>query len=506
MADGGVTHRKRLHECVGRGVPGDDPWITGVAIDSRKIKRGDLFIAYRGETTDGHRFVADAVAAGAAAVVVDQPASAGASAGASAPSVSVPGVSAHSVSVPIVQLADTRREAGHIAARFYDHPSRALGCIGVTGTNGKTSVSVHLATLLSRQGRSCAYGGTLGWGLGTSLCGGRLTTEDPVTLQRRLSGLVSARAEWAALEVSSHALAQHRADAVEFRTAVFTNLTRDHLDYHGSMADYGAAKRRLFEWPALGAAVVNLDDPFGAALATSLKGRVNLLTYGVRARADLRWENLGFGADGVNGTLVTPWGRLPFSLPLYGEFAVANFAAALGAAVFAGCDAAALIESARTMPAAPGRMQLIRRARKPTVVIDYAHTPDALAKALEAARRHAGGRVICVFGCGGDRDRGKRPLMAQAVEERADVAWVTNDNPRSEVPAQIAQDIERGFSGRIPVQVELDRRRAIGLALEAAGPGDLVLIAGKGHETYQEIGGRRLPHSDLEVAESCLGG
>jgi len=374
----------------------------------------------------------------------------------------------------------------------------------VTGTNGKTSVSVHTAELLSKQGWRAAFGGTLGWGFEGRLCGGRLTTEDAVTLQRRLADLVRSGATAVAMEVSSHALAQHRADGVALEVGVFTNLTRDHLDYHGSMERYADAKRRLFDFPSMKAAVINVDDTLGERLARELKGRLHVVTYGVAAHADIRWRDLVFDMEGVRGVLTTPWSNGPFALPLYGEFAVANVAAALGAAGVLGAGVPQAIEAARALSPAPGRMQRVRRPGKPLVVIDYAHTPDALAKALDAGRRHVGGRVICVFGCGGDRDRGKRPLMAQAVENGADLAWVTNDNPRSEVPLNIANDVLAGFTGKLPVNVELDRQRAIELAIAAATPRDLVLVAGKGHEAYQEIGGQRLPHSDLQSVEAVL--
>jgi UDP-N-acetylmuramoyl-L-alanyl-D-glutamate--2,6-diaminopimelate ligase len=484
VADGSLNPRRRLSACVGAPLDAADPWITGIAIDSRRVKRGDLFVACRGERTDGHRFVRDAVAAGAAAVVVDSP--------------------IDTVDVPVVRVADAQREASFIASRFFDEPSRALRCVGITGTNGKTSVSVHTAELLSKQGWRAAFGGTLGWGFAGRLCGSRLTTEDAVTLQRRLVELVRAGATAVAMEVSSHALAQHRADGVALEVGVFTNLTRDHLDYHGSMERYAEAKRRLFDFPSLVAAVINVDDPVGNRFARELRDRLRVVTYGATAEADIRWRNLVFDMDGVRGELTTPWSDGPFVLPLYGEFAVANVAAAIGAVGVLGADVVAAVEAARELASAPGRMQRVRKTGKPLVVIDYAHTPDALAKALDAARRHIGGRVICVFGCGGDRDRGKRPLMAQAVENAADLAWITNDNPRSEVPLNIANDVLGGFTGKIPVNVELDRQRAIELAVAAATPSDLVLVAGKGHETYQEIGGQRLPHSDLAAVEAVL--
>jgi UDP-N-acetylmuramoyl-L-alanyl-D-glutamate--2,6-diaminopimelate ligase len=263
VADGSLNPRRRLSECVGVALDVADPWITGIAIDSRRVKRGDLFVAFRGERTDGHRFVRDAVAAGAAAVVVDSPIDA--------------------VDVPVVRVADAQREASIIASRFFDDPSRTLRCVGITGTNGKTSVSVHTAELLSKQGWRAAFGGTLGWGFAGRLCGSRLTTEDAVTLQRRLADLVRAGATAVAMEVSSHALAQHRADGVALEVGVFTNLTRDHLDYHGSMERYAEAKRRLFDFPSLAAAVINIDDPIGSRFARELRDRLRVVTYGATA-------------------------------------------------------------------------------------------------------------------------------------------------------------------------------------------------------------------------------
>ena len=486
------SRRKRLSDVVGDDVvantlvPANDVWVTGIATDSRKVHPGDLFVAIRGEAHDGHEFVDAAVGRGAVAVLVER-------------DVRTPGVTT-------IKSPDSRRAAGRVAARFYDHPSRTLGCIGVTGTNGKTSVTHIAAALLSASGRPAGYGGTLGWGFERHVCAADLTTEDAVAVQRRLANLVASGAEWVAMEVSSHALDQDRVVDVEYDIAVFTNLTRDHLDYHTTMVDYAAAKRRLFDWPTLRAAVVNWDDAQGRIIHRDARRSLDLLRFGGTADAELNWSELVFDDAGIAGTLNTPWGRRTFRLPLFGEFNVANFAAAAGAACLAGASVDAVIDAGSRLTAPPGRMQFVRAAGKPLVVIDFAHTPDALAKALAALRRHAGGNVICVFGCGGDRDRGKRPLMARVVEDVADRAWVTSDNPRSEDPAEIAANIQAGFSGRFTYSVELDRAVAIERAISSARPTDVVLIAGKGHESYQEIAGRRIAFRDIDVVQHAFEG
>jgi UDP-N-acetylmuramoyl-L-alanyl-D-glutamate--2,6-diaminopimelate ligase len=483
---------KRLSECVD-GVP--DVWfetagggaatlVSGVAIDSRQVRPGDLFVAMRGAQHDGHDYIAAAVGAGAVAVLAEAP-------------VAQPGVT-------LLRSSDTRRAAAQIAARFFDHPSRALGCIGVTGTNGKTSVAQFTAALLSHSGHPAGYGGTLGWGFGSHRCGAELTTEDAVTVQRRLAALVAAGAQWVAMEVSSHALAQGRVDEVAYRIAVFTNLSRDHLDYHETVEAYAAAKRRLFEFTTLRAGVVNWDDPQGRAIYAQRRAGLELLRFGTQAGADVSWSELQFDDTGIAGVLHSPWGRRPFRIALIGEFSLFNFAAAAAAACLAGAKFDAVVDAGANLTAPHGRMQFVRRSGRPLVVIDYAHTPDALTKVLQSLRRHCAGRLICVFGCGGDRDRGKRPLMAQAVEADADAAWVTSDNPRSEDPAAIAAQIVAGFGRRIPVAVELDRATAIAEAIAAASVRDLVLVAGKGHEDYQDIAGERRPFRDIDVVQRVL--
>jgi UDP-N-acetylmuramoyl-L-alanyl-D-glutamate--2,6-diaminopimelate ligase len=484
-----IAIRKRLSECVGdeqdvRGMGGaQDIWVSGIATDSRKVAKGDLFVAIRGAAHDGHKFVADAIAHGAVAVLAEQPVVA---------------------SVATIYVPDTHRAAGRVAARFYDHPSRSLGCIGVTGTNGKTSVAHFTAAILSGTGQPAAYGGTLGWGYAGQHCAADLTTEDGATVQKRLGNLVARGASWVAMEVSSHALDQERVADVNYEIAVFTNLTRDHLDYHGTMERYALAKRRLFAWPNLRGGVVNWDDDQGRAIYAERHSALRLLRFGADPGADLCWSGLKFDDAGISGVLTTPWGRRTFRLPLFGEFSVANFVAATSAACLAGAPLDGALEVGMHLTAPAGRMQFVRQPGKAPVVIDFAHTPDALIKVLTGLRRHCGGRLICVFGCGGDRDRGKRPLMAQAVEANADQVWITSDNPRSEAPELIAAEIRAGLRGLVPAEIELDRAVAIQRAIASAGPGDIVLVAGKGHEAYQEVAGRRIPFRDVDVVQRAL--
>jgi len=304
--------------------------------------------------------------------------------------------------------------------------------------------------------------------------------------------------------VSSHALAQARVQAVPFRAAVFSNLSRDHLDYHGDMAAYGAAKARLFNWAGLELAVLNVDDPFGRQLAAGLAAGVRLLGFGAGPAAAVRWSGLRFDAEGVRGCWHTPWGECEFRLPVHAEFSVANVAAALAVLCADGVTLAAFTAAAADLTPVPGRMEFFTAPGRPAVVVDFAHTPDALAQVLATLRPRTRGRLICVFGCGGDRDTGKRPLMAAAAEQHADVLWLTSDNPRSERPAAIIADMRAGLAGRASVHEEPDRRAAVVGALAAASAEDLVVVAGKGHEAYQEVAGVRRPFSDRALVAALL--
>ena len=457
--------------------------IAGLAEDSRRIQPGEAFIATRGAAFDGHDYAAEAVGRGAACVLAERP---------------LP-----SLGVPVVEVENLRARRGALAARFYGAPSRELTCVGITGTNGKTTIAHQIACLAHAVDLDAAYMGTIGWGRPSRLARSRLTTESVILTHKRLACLRQRGCSWVALEVSSHALAQGRADAVAFDYAVFSNLTRDHLDYHADFGAYGAAKRRLFEFPSLRLAVINSDDEFGRELARSL-AEVDVLTYG-EGDADISWEGVEHHADGLRARLCTPWGSASVSAPVCGDFGLANLAAAIGVLAAAGEPLETVCEVASTLPAVPGRMEFFRVAGRPTVVVDYAHTPDALAKALTAARNHAERGLRCVVGCGGDRDDGKRPLMGRIAAALADQVWLTSDNPRSEDPVAIMRDMATGVEDPSLVTLEADRGAAIAQAIAAADAGDLVIVAGKGHEDYQEIDGRRHPFSDREAVRQALG-
>ena len=455
--------------------------------DSRGVKAGDIFMAWPGAVHDGRAHIAAAVEAGAAAVVWEPSDFAWPS----------------DVRVENFALAGLSRLAAAFAVEWYGDPSARLWAIGVTGTNGKTSCSHWIAEALTRVGRKTAIVGTLGNGLVHDLQGSRHTTPDAVTLQGLLAGFSEAGAEALAMEVSSHALDQGRVAGMHFDVAVLTNLSRDHLDYHGDMEAYAAAKSRLFTWPGLKAAVLNADDALGRRLAGEIKGRVpQVLTYGMN-QGDIRAEALQMDARGLAFTLVTPWGQATVRSPLLGRFNCENLLATAGALLASDVSLVQVAEQLEQLTPVAGRLQALpRESACPLVVIDYAHTPDALEKVLATLRAITPGRLCCVFGCGGGRDRGKRPLMGAAVAQGADCAIVTSDNPRHEDPQTILDDILAAMPAGQRALV--DRGAAILAAIAEAGPDDVVLIAGKGHEDYQEIGGQRLPFSDAAVALQAL--
>jgi UDP-N-acetylmuramoyl-L-alanyl-D-glutamate--2,6-diaminopimelate ligase len=461
---------------------------TGLALDSREVRPGDLFLALPGESTDGRRFIAQAIASGAAAVAWE----------------SRDFAWNREWSVPNVPVAGLRAHLGEIADAFYGHPSSHMTMVGVTGTNGKTSCSHWIAQAFCSLGRKAAVIGTVGSGFPGALAAARNTTPDAVSLHRQLAELLAQGAEACAMEVSSHGLDQGRVNAVEFDTALFTNLSRDHLDYHGSMEAYGAAKARLFQWPGLRHAVLNLDDAFGRRLAESLdRTRTSVLGYGL-GRGEIAGHNLALTTHGLEMDVATSWGKARLASPMLGEFNASNLLGVLGVLLGVGVPLSEAIDALGRVGPVPGRMQLVREAGAPLVVIDYAHTPDALEKVLVTLRRllPAGGRLFCVFGCGGDRDPGKRPLMGEVATRLSHHAVVTSDNPRSENPRSIIEAIVAGSHPNY--STEPDRAAAIAHALYEARPGDVVLVAGKGHEAYQEVEGVRLPFDDAEVARELL--
>ncbi|MDB5985383.1 MAG: UDP-N-acetylmuramoyl-L-alanyl-D-glutamate--2,6-diaminopimelate ligase [Nevskia sp.] len=480
--------------------PLPDLAVTGVELDSRRVIPGSLFLAARGRAQHGLRFVDEALRRGAA-VIAWEPA-----AGFTAPELAVPNFA-------VEQLA---ARAGEIAARFYRHPSHDLFTVGITGTDGKTSTAHLIAQALDRLARPSAYFGTLGYGRLGALKDASHTTPDAVRLQQLLAAERDAGALACALEVSSHALDQQRIAGIEFDVAILTNVGRDHLDYHGDVEAYAAAKRRLFTLPGLRAAVLNRDDAHGADWARALSATQEVTVYGLGGadRAAPIGERYVLGLDlhlhsaGLRFDIRSSWGEARLDSRLLGRFNAYNLLAALAALLHAEIplnDAVAALAASTTVP---GRIEGFRGPRAaPLVVVDYAHTPQALAAALDALRAHTSGKLICVFGCGGDRDRGKRPLMGAAAAERADMLIVTDDNPRSEAPGAIVEDILAGLTadGRAATRVIHDRGKAIKAAIAAASADDVVLIAGKGHEDYQIYGSERRSFSDRAFVAALLG-
>jgi len=462
--------------------------IRELTLDSRKVRPGDLFLAVPGTQQDGRVHIADAIARGAAAVAYEAEGA-------------LP-MTAHSAE--LVALKGLAGQLSAIAGRFYGEPSRGLHLIGITGTNGKTSVSQLLAQALDLLGERCGIVGTLGNGFYNALALGRHTTPDPIGVQATLADMKNAGARAVAMEVSSHGLHQGRVAALAFDVAVFTNLSRDHLDYHGSMQAYGEAKAALFAWSGLRCRVLNLDDAFGRELAEA-EHPSRLIGYSLEnPAAYLYCRDIRFDEQGVRATLVTPRGEGHLRSSLLGRFNLSNLLAVVGALL--GMDYA-LDEILKLLPQLQGpvgRMQRLGGVKQPLLVVDYAHTPDALEKVLEALRPHVKGRLLCLFGCGGDRDRGKRPLMAAVVERLADGVLVTDDNPRSEAPEQIFNDIRAGFANPEAVQFVHGRGQAIAQLVAAASADDVLVLAGKGHEDYQEINGERQPFSDLIEAGKAL--
>ena len=480
-------------------VPGIDPalQVTGLVMDSRNVRPGDGFVAIAGFGTHGLAFAEQAREAGAAAILFEPPAT-----------------PEHPAPADAIAVPGLRARLGAMGDEFHGRPSAALDVVGVTGTNGKTSTVQLLAQAWAALDVHAATIGTLGVGLGGQLVPTGFTT--PLVLQTHelLGQLRDAGATAVAMEVSSHALDQGRVDGVHFDVAVFTNLSRDHLDYHGDMEAYGAAKARLFAWPGLKAAVVNLDDAHGRRLAESLPDGVRLVGLSSRGVGDATLAALNLQLDdaGIGFELATAAEQHTVRSPLLGRFNVDNLLAVAGALHALGVAPARIAAVLGTLQPVHGRMTRLGGAQgtgpaRPLVVVDYAHTPDALQQALEAARGHAAGRVLCVFGCGGERDRGKRPEMAAIARDGAEVVVVTDDNPRGEDGDAIVADILAGL-GEAPdgerLVVERDRRRAIERAITSARAGDVVLVAGKGHEPYQEIAGVRHPFDDAQVARAAL--
>lgn len=470
------------------------PWETRVAVqgmqlDSRRIRFGELFLALPGLTRDGREFIAAAVRRGAVAICVDGPVTEADAAAAKG--------------VPVFGLVDLAAMAGPLAAAYYDAPAHAMRVLGATGTNGKTSVTHHLAALLEASGERCGLCGTLGNGFPQHLRRSGMTTQDAVSLQRTLAWMRDAGAGWAAVEVSSHALDQDRVAGVEFAGALFTNLSRDHLDYHGTMEAYGESKRQLFLMPGLDVAAINRDDAYGRKLLDRVPAPVDVLDFSLldpRAQVHARAEPTQ--ADGTTRLqLASPWGAGECVTSLTGEFAWSNLVGAITLLAGLGVGWQTLLHAATRVQPVAGRMQQFLHPAGFSLVVDYAHSADALQRVLQALRARTPGRLICVFGCGGERDPGKRPEMGQVAAAGADLVILTDDNPRREDGDNIIAQILAGMEGSADrVQVERDRAAATRLAVAAATAGDVVLIAGKGHEDYQDGPDGRRPYSDIDMA------
>ncbi|MEW6354514.1 MAG: UDP-N-acetylmuramoyl-L-alanyl-D-glutamate--2,6-diaminopimelate ligase [Pseudomonadota bacterium] len=464
--------------------------IHGLALDSRAVRPGDLFFACQGAHAHGQRYIDAAIQAGAVAVAweIDPLAPRAAPV-------------AHPGGVPLIGIETLHQKVGVIADRFYERPSRDMFVIGVTGTNGKTSVSHFLAQTLSGAASPCGVIGTLGNGLYGALRAGSHTTPDALTLHALLDELRHGGARQVVMETSSHGLDQGRVNGVAFSMALFTNLSRDHLDYHGTMEAYAAAKSRLFHMPGLRYAVINADDAHGRELLSAPLPGVQTLSYGFGAAVPgiptVRGLNLQLG-KGLELDVDTPWGKGHLSSTLLGRFNASNLLAALAALLLRGVPLDDALQRLARVANLPGRMERFGGAGQPLVVVDYAHSPDALEQVLRALREHVphAARLWCVFGCGGERDRGKRPLMGAVAEQLADYVVVTDDNPRAEDPLGIVADILSGMTNPDGVYIQRARAQAITFAISYARPGDVVLIAGKGHEEYQQIGAQKIPFSD----------
>ena len=474
-----------------RAGPGTE--VNGVEYDSRRVRQGSLFVAFRGGTTDGNHYLPQAVAQGASAIVTDS--ASGFSAATAYPDLAV------------IEVEQGRRALAAIAANFFAHPEAQLKLSGVTGTNGKTTTAFLLEAMLRHQGRKTVLAGTIEYHAAGRIFPAPHTTPESRDLLELFREGVDGGATEAVMEVSSHALDQERTAGLTFDVAIFTNLTRDHLDYHHTMEDYFAAKRKLFE-SSPRVAILNVDDPYGVRLKAESSSRL-VYTYGLQ-QGDFHANNLYMAPAGMRFTLVTPQGEVPLATRLTGKINVYNLLAASAAAMARGLSFEEVAQGAASLDFVPGRFQSVDCGQNFAVVVDYAHTDDALRNIIAVARefvRKGGGRVITLFGCGGDRDRSKRPLMGRAAGLGSDVVVLTSDNPRGEDPLAIIDEVLPGLSGvAARVLVEPDRHRAIELAIAEARPGDLVLLAGKGHEKTQTIGQRVIPFDDSAIARQVLRG
>lgn len=465
--------------------------IKSITTDSRQVQVGSLFLAYSGDVSDGRDYISDAIKNGASAIIWD-----------------TENFEWNAEwDVENVGIKHLRQQSGAIASQFYKAPSEKMWMIGVTGTNGKTSITQWLSQCFNNLNHKTAVIGTLGNGLPNQLSETSNTTPDAVLLQSLLADYAQQGVQNVAMEVSSHGLHQGRVQAINFDVAVLSNLTRDHLDYHITFEAYAAAKRSLFEYSDLKCAVLNADDAFGQVLTHDLNAAdKTVLTYGIE-QGDVRAENLRFGTTNFSFDAVTPYGNAAVQVNLVGKFNVYNVLAVLATLLVSQVSLADAIAVIAQIESAKGRMQMLGGGSLPLVVVDYAHTPDALEKVLDTLKQQASSKLICVFGCGGNRDKGKRPEMGKVATRLADAVVVTSDNPRDEAPDGIIEDILKDMHGNgmhSNYMVEPDRAKAISVGILSAKPNDIVLIAGKGHEEYQEVKGKKHYFSDIEQAKDVL--
>src|SRR3984893_15728806 len=466
-----------------------DRIVESIAYDSRRVQRNGLFVALRGEKSDGHQFIEPAVEKGATAIVTEQ--------------------EVQSPRATCVVVENTRSALADLAATFYEHPARRLKLAAVTGTNGKTTTTLFLKHILEKAGMRCGLLGTVRYEIADRVLPAVRTTPESLDVQELLAQMVNAGCKAAAMEVSSHALAQERTRGIEWDVAVFTKLTQDHLDFHGTMENYFAAKARLFEQLSQPekkqkpVAIVNIDDRYGERLLRKIHKKISVVTFGMGVQADFRASNYRMEFGGSSYQLDARGKSYLVRVPLIGRFNVANSLAALAAANALGVGLREAVLSLSKSPQVPGRLEIVPAKRQFQVFVDYAHTPDALLNVLKTLRELNPRRLIVVFGCGGNRDREKRALMGQVVDQNADYAIVTSDNPRKEDPDKIIADIEKGFRGSHFEKIA-DRTGAVARAVEIAQPRDIVLIAGKGHENYQEFADHTVPFEDIQVARRAI--
>jgi len=475
-----MTLRDLLHGVTAQPVAAVS--ISGIARDSKRVRPGDLFVAISGSTVDGHEFISEAIRRGAAAVLTEK----------------MPAKTPHPC--PCIIVGDTRKALALVAARFYGHPSKTMRLIGVTGTNGKTTTTYLLKAMLEASGAGVGLLGTIVYQIGDRVLPSSNTTPGPLELQRYFAQMAGLGLPWCALEVSSHALAQGRLSGVELEAAILTNLGSDHLDYHKSKEAYAAAKRKIFEYVRQqGFAVVNADDPFGRILAETIPNRT-VITCGIEHSAKVRVRDIVCSSQGIRATMDSPWGTLPIESPLLGQHNIINIMLAASTLLALGLPISAIKRGLAALDQIPGRLERVPNDADINILIDYAHTADALRIALRSLRDLCTGKLIVVFGCGGDRDRTKRPAMGRIASLLADHVVLTSDNPRGENPSSIIQSIQSGFRhGFNDFEVIPDREQAIVSALSSAKVNDTVLIAGKGHEAYQIFNNISVPFLDRDV-------